>query len=258
MRREAHAEWTKLRTVAGPGWLLAGAVVLTVALSALAAAVVSCATAGCGQDAARISLVGVQLGQAMVALLAVVAVCGEYSTGMIRTSLAAMPRRTTALAAKAVVVGGLTLGAAILAVFGSVLAGRLLLPGSGFTAAHGYPPLSLADGPTLRAAVGSVLYLVLIALLSLGLATAVRDSAAAAGVVIGLLYVFPVAILMVPDPEMQRFLWSLSPTNAGLAVQTTVDLASLPIGPWEGLGVLAAWSAASLLGGGLLLRYRDA
>jgi hypothetical protein len=106
MRRETHAEWTKLRTVAGPGWLLAGAVVLTVALSAVAAAVVPCATAGCGQDAARISLVGVQLGQAMVALLAVVAVCGEYSTGMIRTSLAAMPRRATALAAKAVVVGG--------------------------------------------------------------------------------------------------------------------------------------------------------
>ncbi|WP_431916048.1 ABC transporter permease [Nonomuraea jabiensis] len=258
MRREVRAEWTKLRTVAGPGWLLAGAVVLTVALSALAAAVVPCAAAGCGQDPARISLVGVQLGQAMVALLAVVAVCGEYSTGMIRTSLAAMPRRATALAAKAVVVGGLTLGAGTLAVLGSVLAGRLLLPGSGFTAAHGYPPLSLADGPTLRAAVGSVLYLVLIALLSLGLATAVRDSAAAAGVVLGLLYVFPVVILMVSDSEVRRFLWTLSPTNAGLAVQTTVDLASLPVGPWAGLGVLATWSAASLVGGGLLLRYRDA
>ncbi|MET7329333.1 ABC transporter permease [Nonomuraea sp. NPDC005650] len=258
MRRETHAEWTKLRTLAGPGWLLAGVVVLTVVASAVGAAVVPCAAAGCGQDAARISLVGVQLGQALVALLAVVAVCGEYSTGMIRTSLTAMPRRATALAAKAVVVGGLTLGAGILAVLGSVLAGRLLLPGSGFTAAHGYPPLSLADGPTLRAAAGSVLYLVLIALLSLGLATAVRDSAAAAGAVLGLLYVFPVAILMVADPELRRFLWSVSPTNAGLAVQTTVDLASLPIGPWEGLGVLAAWSAASLLGGGLLLRYRDA
>ncbi|MEV4572647.1 ABC transporter permease [Nonomuraea jabiensis] len=258
MRREVHAEWTKLRTVAGPGWLLAGAVVLTVALSALVAAVVPCAAAGCGQDAARISLAGVQLGQAMVALLAVVAVCGEYSTGMIRTSLAAMPRRATALAAKAVVVGGLTLGAGTLAVLGSVLAGRLLLPGSGFTAAHGYPPLSLADGPILRAAVGSVLYLVLIALLSLGLATAVRDSAAAAGVVLGLLYLFPVVILMVPNPEAQRLLWTLSPADAGLAVQMTVDLASLPVGPWAGLGVLAAWSAASLVGGGLLLRYRDA
>ncbi len=60
---------------------------------------------------------------------------------------------------------------------GSLLAGRLILPGHGFTAAHGYPPLSLGDGPVLRAAAGSVLYLALIALLSLGIATIVRDSA---------------------------------------------------------------------------------
>ncbi|MEV0233160.1 ABC transporter permease [Nonomuraea sp. NPDC050786] len=258
MRREVHAEWTKVRTVAGPWWLLGAFVVLTVAAGAVAAAVVPCAAAGCGQDAARISLVGVQLGQAMVALLAVPAICGEYSTGMIHTSLAAMPRRTVALAAKAVVVGGLTLAAGTLAVLGSVLAGRLLLPGSGFVPAHGYPPLSLADGPTLRAAVGSVLYLVLIALLSLGLATAVRDSAAAAGVVLGLLYVFPIAVLMVSSEESRRLLWSISPTNAGLAVQTTVDLADLPISPWGGLGVAAAWAAAALAGGGLLLRLRDA
>ncbi|MFI7638660.1 ABC transporter permease [Nonomuraea sp. NPDC049400] len=258
MRREVHAEWSKLRTVAGPGWLLGALVALTVAAGAVAAAVVPCAAAGCGQDAARISLAGVQLGQAMVALLAVLAICGEYSTGMIRTSLTAMPRRATALAAKAVVVGGLTLAAGTVAVLGSVLAGRLLLPGSGFTPAHGYPPLSLADGPTLRAAVGSVLYLVLISLLSLGLATAVRDSAAAAGVVLGLLYVFPLAVLMVSDEEVRQVLWTISPTNAGLAVQATEDLADLPIGPWAGLGVLAAWAAAALAGSGLLLRLRDA
>ena len=73
-----------------------------------------------------------------------------------------------------------------------MLAGRLLLPGNGFTTAHGYPLLSLGDGPTLRAAAGSVLYLALIALLSLGIATPVRDSAAAIGVVLGLLYLFPI------------------------------------------------------------------
>ncbi|MGN9836902.1 ABC transporter permease subunit [Nonomuraea sp. H19] len=258
MRRETQAEWTKLRTVPGPGWLLAGVVVLTVALSAVASAAVTCASPGCGHDAARLSLLGVQLGQAMVALLAVLAVCGEYSTGLIRTSLTAMPRRTTALAAKAAVLTGLSLVAGTVAVLGSVLAGRLLLPGSGFTPAHGYPPLSLADGPTLRAAAGSVLYLALIALLSLGVATAVRDSAAATGAVLGLLYLFPIAIRMVSDEETQRLLWQLSPTNAGLAIQATTDAAVLPLSPWEGLGVLTAWTAAALLIGGLLLRRRDA
>ncbi|TMR98248.1 ABC transporter permease subunit [Nonomuraea basaltis] len=258
MRRETHAEWTKLRTVAGPGWLLAGTVVLTVALSAVAASAVSCPSAGCGHDATRLGLMGVQLGQAMVALLAVLAVCGEYSTGLIRTSLTAMPRRTTMLAAKAGLLTGLTLVAGTVAVLGSVLAGRLLLPGSGFTPEHGYPPLSLADGPTLRAAVGSVLYLALIALLSVGIAIAVRDSAAATGVVLGLLYLFPVAIRMIADEDTQRFLWTISPANAGLAVQATTDAAVLPLSPWEGLGVLTAWTAAALLVGGLLLRRRDA
>ncbi|MGW0801719.1 ABC transporter permease [Nonomuraea sp. NPDC002799] len=258
MRRALHAEWTKTRTVAGPAWLLVAVVVLTAGLSAVADVAVTCASPGCGEDVTRLSLMGVQLGQAAVAMLAVVAVCGEYSTGMIRTSLTAMPRRVTALAAKAGVVTGLTLAAGTVAVLGCLLAGRLLLPGSGFVHAHGYSPLSLADGPTLRAAAGSVLYLGLIALLSVGVAAAVRDSAAAAGAVLGLLYLLPLAVRLVSDPDAQELLWKLAPTNAGLAVQAGTDLAVLPIGPWEGLGVLALWAAAALLGGGLLLRRRDA
>ncbi|GAA3508940.1 ABC-2 type transport system permease protein [Streptosporangium album] len=258
MRRELHAEWTKLRTVAGTGWLLLAVIALTVALSATAAATVSCPSAGCNYDVPKLSLFGVQVGQAVVAILAVLAISGEYGTGMIRTTLAAMPRRATVLAAKAAILTGLTLAVGTVAVLGSVLAGRLILPGNGFTPAHGHPPLSLADGPTLRAAVGSVLYLVLIALLSLGVAAAVRDSATAIGVVFGLLYVFSILPFMVGDPDWQRLLWRISPMNAGLAVQATANLRSLPLSPWAGLGVLAAWAAAAILGGGLLLRRRDA
>jgi ABC-2 type transport system permease protein len=261
MRQQLHAEWTKLRTVADTGWLLLGTVMLTLAVSAAAAAAVSCPPAGCDYadyDTAQISLFGVQLGQAIVAILAVLAISGEYGTGMIRTTLAAMPRRTTVLAAKAAVLTGLTLAAGTLAVGASVLAGRLILPGNGFTPAHGQPLLSLTDGPTLRAAAGSVLYLVLIALLSLGIAAAVRDSAVAVGSVLGLLYLFPVVILMVSDQDWQRLLWRISPMNAGLAIQATTHLSSLPLSPWAGLGVLAVWAAAALLGGGLLLRLRDA
>jgi ABC-2 type transport system permease protein len=258
MRRELHAEWTKLRTVTGTGWLLLATITLTVALSAAASATVSCPSAGCNQDATKLSLTGIQLGQAAVAMLAVLAISGEYSTGMIRTTLTAMPQRGTVLAAKAALVTGKTLAAGTIAVLGSVLAGRLILPGSGFTLAHGYPLLSLADGPTLRAAVGSVLYLALIALLSLGVATSVRDSAAAIAATLGLLYVFPVLILMVSDPDWQRRLWQISPMNAGLTVQATTNLHSWPLSPWAGLGVLASWAAATLLGGGLLLRVRDA
>jgi len=258
MRRALHAEWTKLRTAGGNGWLLSAAIALTVALSAGAARSVVCGEPGCAEDVTRISLTGIVLGQAVVAVLAVLAVSGEYGTGMIRTTFTAVPPRTTVLAAKAIVLGGVTAVAGAVAVLGSLLAGRLILPGNGFTAAHGFAPLSLADGPTLRAAGGSVLYLVLIALLSLGVATAVRDAATAIGTVLGLLYLFPILTHVVTDPQWRKHLQQIAPMTAGLAVQSTTGLHSLPIGPWAGLGVLAAWSAAALLAGRLLLRLRDA
>jgi ABC-2 type transport system permease protein len=256
--RALHAEWTKLRTLAGTSWLLVAAVALTVATSAAAAAAVTCPAAGCGLDAAKVSLTGIEFGQAVVAVLAVLAIGGEYSSGMIRTTLAAMPRRTTVLAAKAAVLSGLLLAAGTVAVLGCLLAGRLILPGNGFTAAHGYQALSLADGPVLRAAAGSVLYLALIGLLSLGAATAVRDPAAAIGVVLGLLYLFPIIVAVVADPHWQRHLQQLGPMTAGLDIQATIGLRSLPLSPWAGLGVLAAWAASALLAGGVLLRLRDA
>jgi len=254
-----HAEWTKLRTVAGPAWLLAATVVLTVAISAAATAAVRCPSGiACPVDTTKLSLTGIEFGQAVVAILAVLVISGEYSTGMIRTTLVAMPRRSAVLAAKAVIVGGLVLAAGTFAVGGSVLAGRILLPGHGFTAARGFPLLSLAHGPTLRAAAGSVLYLALIALLSLGIATAVRDSAAAIGIVLGLFYLSPIVVAVVSSPHWKDRIERYAPMNAGLTIQDTTGLRGLAISPWGGLGVLAAWAAAALLAGGLLLRLRDA
>ncbi len=117
--------------------------------------------------------------------------------------------------------------------------------------------LSLADGPVLRAACGSVLYLGLIGLLSLGVAAAVRDTAAATGAVLGLLYLVPI-IAAVAGPDWDRHLQQIGPMTAGLAIQATTGLRGLPISPWAGLGVLAAWAAAALLAGGAVLRLRDA
>ena len=257
MRHALHAEWTKLRTAPGTVWLLAASIVLTAGASALAAAIVKC-PGSCTADTTKVSLTGVMLGQATVATLAVLAMSGEYSTGMIRVTLAAMPRRPALLAAKAAVLAGVVLTVGAIAVGVSLLAGRLLEPGNGFTARHGFAALSLAHGPTLRAAVGSVLYLALIALLSLGAATALRDSAVAITVVLGLLYIFPVLGAVLLNPVWQHRVERWAPADAGLAIQATRNLGRLPIGPWAGLGVLAAWTAAALLAGGLLLRLRDA
>jgi ABC-2 type transport system permease protein len=259
MRLALHAEWTKMRTLASPLWLLLGTIAATIALSAAVTSVLTCRTAGCGgDDTTKLSLTGVGLGQALVAILAVLAISGEYSTGMVRTTLTAMPHRATVLAAKAVILTGVVAAAGTVAVLGSLLVGRLILPGHGFTADRGYHALSVADGPVLRAAIGSVLYLALIALLSLGVATAMRDSAVSIGVVLGLLYLFPILSQVIGNPHWQRLLQQIAPMSAGLAIQASTDLRSLPISPWAGLGVLAAWAAAALLAGGVLLRMRDA
>jgi ABC-2 type transport system permease protein len=251
-----RAEWTKLRTISGPAWLLLGTVAATVALGAAAAGAAHCAGAGCGMDPAKISLTGVYLGQAVVALLGVLVIGSEYTTKMIGVTLTAMPRRTVVLAAKAGVLAGPVLLAAAVAVTGSMLAGRLMLSGHGFTPAHGYP--SLGSGADLRAAAGAALYLTLIALLSLGMATALRDPAAAIGAVLGLLYLFPIITGLVSDPALQRHLEQIGPVSAGLDIVTTVGVRGLPLSPWQGLGVVALWSAGALILGGLILSRRDA
>jgi ABC-2 type transport system permease protein len=257
-RDTLRAEWTKLATVPGPAWLGAAVVGLTVAVGAAADAASRCPSGmSCTVDAVKLSLTGIQLGQAVAAILAVLPVCTEYNTGLIRVTLAAMPRRPLVLGAKASVVTAMVLVAGAFAVLGSLVAGLLILPGHGFTAARGFAELSLASGPTLRAAVGSVLYLGLIALLSIGIAAIVRDAAVSIGLALGVLYVFPVLTAFIGNPTWHNRIERYTPM-AGLNIQATTGLRSLAIGPWSGLGVLAVWAAAALLGGGLLLRLRDA
>jgi ABC-2 type transport system permease protein len=236
-----RAEWTKLRTAPGTIWLLLAVCVVTVGVSTAAAAT----SVGSTVDAAKISLTGVAFGQAVVAILAVLMIGGEHSTGLIHLTFAAMPRRSSVLAAKALLVTLLTAFAGVVSVAGCLVAGRGLLD----------LPF---DGPERRAAVGSVLYLMLIALLSLGIAALVRDSAAAIGVVLGLLYVLPIVAQALTDPAWKRHLEQIAPMSAGLAVQATVGLKELPIGPWAGLGVLAAWAVGAFVLGGLTMAVRDA
>lgn len=244
--RYLRAEWTKLRTAPETVWLVLGIVAATVAVSVVVALNMPCTTPVCGGDPTKAALTGVQLGQAVVAILAVLAVGGEYGTGMIHATLAAMPRRTGVLAAKAVVVTAVTVPAAVIAVAVSALAGRHILPAD-------------ASLPTvLRATGGTVLYLVLIGLLALGVATIARNAAAAIGVVLALLYLFPLLAAATPDPDWERHMLQTGPMTAGLAIQATTGLAKLPIAPWPGLAVTAAWAFAALVAAAITLEARDA
>jgi len=262
MKQALHAEWTKLRTLSSTAWLLAAAVVSTMVLGAATTGSIHisrCPTpTHCPEDMTKLAFTGVWFGQVAVAVLAGLTVTNEYSSGMIHTTLVSNPRRFQVLTAKAAVITTVVVVAGMLAVAGSFVVARAVLQGNGFTAAKGYATLSLSDEPTMRAAAGTVIYLGLVALLTLGFATMIRDTAVALTTTLGILFAFPIIAQFVSDPQLSKWLGRLSPMTAGLAVQATRDLRSLPIGPWAGLGVLAAYAGAALLLGGVLFKVRDA
>jgi ABC-2 type transport system permease protein len=250
--RALRMEWTKLRTVRTSVWSLVGLAGLTVGLGTITMlSFGSRCFDTCDQDTPRISLAGVYLGQAAVVVLAVLTISAEYDTMMIRTTLAAQPRRLLVLLTKAANLTAAVLVVGLLTVLGSLVVGRAIV-------AKEYPRISLADEPTLRAYLGTVLYLALIALFSLGVATAVRHTAGGISVILSLLYVAPIVAQLVTDPKWQMRLEKYGPMSAGLRIQVTRHLDQLPLAPWASLGVLAAYAGAAMIIGGIALKLRDA
>ncbi|MEO3746590.1 ABC transporter permease [Plantactinospora sp. B5E13] len=256
-----HAEWTKLRTVASTPWLLFAAVAVTVGISAMVTAGASsrtCPTPSiCLDDLPRLGLTGAQYGQIFVVVLAVLVMSEEYTTRSITMSLAAVPRRWRLYLSKAAILTGVVVVVGSLGVLGALLAVRRLLPGTALSAANSDQSLSLADGPTLRAGYGTVLYLALVALLSYGVAAILRDTAGSIATMLLLLYVAPILTSIITDPAWLKRIEQFSPMLAGLKIQATTALDTLVIGPWQGLGVLALWAAGALLAGLLSLQLRD-
>ena len=168
MRRAIRAEWAKAcSTLPCPGCCSPPS--CSAWQSAATIGTAGCQATACGQDPARISLAGVYLGQAVAAVLGVLALGGEYATGMIHVTLTAIPRRRRILAAKAAVLACLVLSAPRSPCV-PLLARRLVLPGHGFTAGPRLPTWPWATAASL-ARCASVLYLMLVARLGLGVTT---------------------------------------------------------------------------------------
>jgi ABC-2 type transport system permease protein len=265
VRRALHAEWTKLVSVPGQVWTLVAVAGVMTAAGALVACtqrppVCPQGTAGCPvPDTTALTLSGVYLAQLAALVLAVTLVSGEYQPRVILLTLAAQPRRSTVLAAKALVGTGAVLGTAVFGVAGALLAGRQVLLARGFTGRGGRAPAALSDPAVLRAATGTVLYLALVAVLALGAAWLLRHQAASAGAVTALLYGPFLVTRIIPMPDrVLHAVQDASPMSAGLSVLSLVPgTGTAPLGPWSGLAVLAAYAAASLCAGWLLLVRRD-
>lgn len=192
------------------------------------------------RDQVSDSLQGVQIGLLAMIVLGVLAAVGEYKTGMVRTTLAATPRRGRVLAAKAVVVGGAAFVVGLPASAAAFLIAQPILRDRGMR-----PPAfayrSLFEGDVLRAVVGTAIFLALLAVFALAIGMIVRRPSRAIPLMITLVLV-PQLVGGRLSLDADLWLHRLTPA-AGLAIQQTVERFDTAIGPWAGLGVLATYAA---------------
>jgi ABC-2 type transport system permease protein len=250
-----RSEWTKARSVRTTWWTLLSGVVIGLVLgaliTALAAGQYTDDTPGIRAtwDPTSISGAGLSIAQLAIAVLGVLIITSEYATGAIRGGLTAVPRRGRFLAAKAVVVAGLSFVVAETIAMMSFFIGQALISGHAPTAALDQPHV-------LRAVLGCGLYGMLIGLLGLALGALLRHAAAAITVLVALLYVLPGIAVALPT-SIERPVLMFWPTQAGQQIANVVPGAHA-LSPWAGFGLMCAF-VALVLGAALVsLRRRDA
>ena len=248
-----RSEARKLGTVRSTFWALLATVMFNVVTAALLGALLPghlSAHQKATIDSVRVSLGGLHLSQIAVGLLGVLAITSEYSSGMIRATLAAVPQRRLLLTAKALVLAA----AAVATGIGSCLAAYLVF--QAFLPAGDAMRTTLADPGVLRAVTGAGLYLTVLGLLGFGLGTVFRSSAGAVAVLLGLLFVPTLLTALLPS-SWQDTLGPYLPMNAGDAIYTVRPEAHM-LQPWAGFGVFCLYAAAALAAGFVLIGRRDA
>jgi len=259
--RTVHAEWIKFWTVRSTVWTLVATVSVMVGISMLAAwgSTIEAVDAGSGpMNTAQLLSAGYQLAQLSVAVLGVLTISGEYSTGMIRSTLVAVPRRVPVLTAKALVLSGVVAGVSVVSMALSYVA---TMPWRGRLNAT----FDLTNPETLRMTVGLPLYLVAIALLAFAIGALVRHSAAALTAVIALLLVIENVLMIIPLRAVE-LISPFLPSTAGRRVlfdtemlgATDVMTEGADLAPWLGYGVLLGWVLVLGALAAMMLRRRDA
>ena len=251
-----RSEFTKLRSVRSTYWTLLALVVVSIGIGAA----ISAGSAnqphspGDGFDATQVSLIAFfELGQLVIAVLGALTITSEYSTGMIRTSLTAMPRRGTVYAAKAAVFGAVALVVSLVTSFLAFFVGQAIL--------HGTVHATLSQPDVLRAIVGSALFVTVVGLIAFGVGAIIRHSAGAITTVIGMMFIIPIIVQVLPQTwryDLIRFL----PDSAGRVISITV----MPSGgevyhmwsAWPQFAVTAVYAVVLLAIGAYLFRKRDA
>jgi len=250
-----RSEWTKLRTVRSTYWTLFAAAVATIGLSAILCAVYIAqyshvsASDKATFNPASFSLTGGYLAQLAIAVLGVLVITSEYSSGMIRSTFAAVPRRLTVLAAKAMVFVGVTLVVTTAAALVAFLVGQMILSSKGVG-------VSLGSPGALRSVFGTGLYLAVLGLLALSLGTIIRKTAGGIAAVFGLIFVLPIIGGLLPSS--MNAIQEYFPSAAGQALIYGSRHGVTALSPWVGFGVFAAYGVVALVLASLSLVRRDA
>ncbi|MES5816910.1 ABC transporter permease [Streptomyces sp. RG80] len=252
------AEWTKFRTVRSTTWSLVAMVIVSIGLATLATSVYI------GQwqelDAADrqqmttdpIGLVlqpAATFSQTAICVLGAMVMASEYASGTITASFLAVPRRTPVLAAKALVLAAAVFVAAEVAAVASFFIGRQVLSER--------VDLSWGDAGVARAVLGFGIYLALIALFSLAIGALLRHVGAAIAGTLVVVFVLPGVAGLLPGDVGEYVSGYLPGGEAAQAIMSTGDTSDALLSPWQGIGVMAAWTVAALALAALWMRRRD-
>ena len=256
-----RSEFTKIRSVRSTYWTLLMLLAVSVGIGAAISAVTA---SGWSQppppppappdihDATQVSIAALWiLGALVIVVLGALMLTAEYSTGMIRTSLIAMPRRIVLYIAKAVAFAAVALAVSLTTAFTAFFLGQSLLARTHYSA-------TLAGPDVLRAVIGIALYITLCGLFAFAAAAIIRNTAATITAMIGLLFVIPTLVNLLPNSwgnDLVRWL----PSSAGQAISATVRGQDPHLfSPWGQFAVFAVYTAVLLVVGGILFRKRDA
>ena len=250
-----RSEWTKLRSVRSTFWALAVTVVLGIGLGAAISAAAahgyakSSLSSKLSWDPTAVSLDGIGIATLAIAMLGVLCISSEYSSGMISTSLIAVPKRGRVLAAKSLVFALVTFVVGEATSFTAFFSGQALISGHA-------PHAALGDPGVARAVVGAGLALTALAVLSVAAGTLLRHPAAAIAAMVAVLFVLPAIAQALPD-SWRNPVTEFWPTQAGGDL-TSVHHSAHTLQPWPGFGVMCLFVAIVYAIAWTLLNRRDA
>jgi ABC-2 type transport system permease protein len=248
-----RSEWIKLRSIRS-SWFVLGATVLAIAgigllVSSVNHAQWSTMSAGAraGMDPVNQSLIGVNLAQLTVGVLGVLLAAGEYTTGMIRATFAAVPRRLPVLVAKAGVLAAVTFAVCLVAVLITFVGGLAMYGSQGF---------SVGGAGAVRTVLGATLYLTVVGVIGIGLGFLMRSTAGGIATLLGVLLVLPIMLAALPgsvSSTVGRYL----PSTVGRALFINYG-SDVSYSPWAGFGIFLLYAVIVLAAAALVLRRRDA